>query len=166
MIGFFQPRYFVATMAFAAVAIFGATPAAASSACVFLPPLDFVRVPPPAKAGFASGFAGVWEGTWSVRYGDHATMRSVVSCARLYISVLGTERAYLTYCYAFDGKASVRARCFKVAPQLTGDRLAFTTRSGLNYTFTLIDGVLKGACVNLARLSELPPRYAIFHRLE
>jgi hypothetical protein len=142
-----------------------ARPARAADDCAYVPQPDFRFAPAPVEAGYAGGFAGIWQGVWAIRLGDRGYRRHEISCARLYVSVEDAQHAVVTYCHAAPRGRKVVGHCRRVSPQLTGNRLAFTTRSGLNYTFTLTDGVLEGAFVDLGEMSSALPRYATFHRL-
>lgn len=88
---------------------------------------------------------------------------SVSYCNRLHVSVTGPASADVMFCLGSQPAARIVAGCVKYPAKIEGDRLTFTSRANINYTFTQAGGSLTGLYASPVRASE---QYTTtFHKL-
>lgn len=129
------------------------TPDARADECSSVAQSNTPIAAPPANAGSAANFSGVWSGIFSVPVGIRANERHPASfCGQLHVSVKDSNRATVVYCVSEQPELRMMAGCSVNAATISGNQLTFTTPANFAYSFTLGGGgTLTGQYASKAR---------------
>jgi len=110
--------------------------------CASVPTPNFTVASPPANAGAAAGFSGIWTGTWTVPSSAiKARDRFNVSyCTKFHISVKDAQHATVMLCSAAQPAVNLPRYCVPYEAEINGTEANFKTRSNFTYTLALMSG--------------------------
>jgi hypothetical protein len=127
-------------------------------------------VAPPADAGSAANFSGVWSGIWILQKGmksrnTGSDRHPLTYCGQLHVSVKGSRSATVSYCVSGLPEIGLVANCSTEEAAISGNQITFTSPRNYAYSFTLQGGGTLNAQYQGKR-GQTIPYVTEFHKIE
>lgn len=125
---------------------------------------------PPADAGLAASFSGVWSGIWIIQKGmksrnGSSDRHQLTYCGRLHVLVKDSRSATVSYCVSAQPEIALVANCSTEQAAILGNQITFTSPRNYVYSFTLQGGGTLNAQYKGKR-GQTVPNVTEFHKIQ